>query len=153
MSCWSCYVQPSSELVIVQCASHLWYIGWSDITESVVTIRSPFYWYNTVWCVVLNGEDLSCYSNKIGSVSLRKCPYDHWLTNKAYLSTVTVTNICQSFTYKMAAKFNWHRYGTIYITVTLCIAVFSLSYVTFVASWCIVCCCFALNYTMCSSSA
>ena len=31
---------------------------------------------------------------------------------RAYLSTITVTNIYQSFTYKMAAKINWHRYGT-----------------------------------------
>jgi len=34
-------------------------------------------------------------------------------TNKAYLSDITVTNISQSFTYKMAAKINWRRYGTI----------------------------------------
>jgi len=31
------------------------------------------------------------------SVALRKCPYDHRLTNKAYLSAVTVTNIFRSF--------------------------------------------------------
>jgi len=68
--------------------------------------------YNTTQCVQSNGEDLSCYSNKIESVGLRKCPYDQWLTNKAYLSTTTVANISQSFTYKMAAKVNWHRYGT-----------------------------------------
>ena len=35
------------------------------------------------------------------------------LTNEAYLSAITVTNISQTFTYKMAAKINWHRYGTI----------------------------------------
>jgi len=51
-------------------------------------------------------------SNKIESVSLRKCPYDHRLTNKAYLSAVTMTNISQSFVYKMAAKINCHKYGT-----------------------------------------
>ena len=34
---------------------------------------------------------------KIESVGLRKCPCDHWLTNKAYLSAITVTNIAQSF--------------------------------------------------------
>ena len=33
-------------------------------------------------------------------------------TNKAYLSTIKVRHICKSFTYKMAAKLNWHRYGT-----------------------------------------
>ena len=31
---------------------------------------------------------------------------------KACLSTITVTNIYQSFTYKMAAKINWNRYET-----------------------------------------
>jgi len=34
------------------------------------------------------------------------------LTNEAYLSAITMTNIYKSFTYKMAAKLNWHRYGT-----------------------------------------
>jgi len=34
------------------------------------------------------------------------------LPDKAYLSAVTVTNISRSFTHKMAAKINWHRYGT-----------------------------------------
>jgi len=36
---------------------------------------------------------------KIESFSLRKCPHDHYLTNKAYLSAVTVTNISQEFFY------------------------------------------------------
>ena len=31
------------------------------------------------------------------SVSLRKCPYDHRLTSKAYLSAITATNISPSF--------------------------------------------------------
>jgi len=35
------------------------------------------------------------------------------LTNKAYLSGTTVTNISQSFTHKMAAKVNWHRWNEI----------------------------------------
>jgi len=73
----------------------------------MVTIRSPFCGYIAIQCVELNGEDSSCYSNKIESVSLRKC-----LANNAYLSAITVTNISKSFTYKMAAKTNWHRYGT-----------------------------------------
>ena len=33
-------------------------------------------------------------------------------TNKAYLSFITVTNIYEIFTYKMAAKINWHSYRT-----------------------------------------
>ena len=60
----------------------------------------------------LKGEDLWSCSHKIIPVSLRKCPNDHWLTNKAYLSAITVTIIFRSFTYKMAAKTGWHRYGT-----------------------------------------
>ena len=82
------------------------HIRWNDVTESIVTIRSPFCGYNMTQCVELNGEDLSCYSNETESVrpSLTKCPYDHWLTNKAYLSAITVTNIFLVFTYKMAAN-------------------------------------------------
>jgi len=61
---------------------------------------------------IKKNEDLSCYSNKIKSVSLKNCPYDHRLINKAYSSAVT--DISKSFTYKMAAaKINWHGYGTI----------------------------------------
>jgi len=63
--------------------------------------------YDTIWCVEINGEDLSCYSNKTESVTLRKCPYDHWLTNKAYLSTITVTNISQSY-----QPTNWQQKST-----------------------------------------
>ena len=55
------------------------------------------YWYNTIQCVELNVEDSPRHSNKTESVSLRKCPYDHRLTNKAYLSVITVTNIYQEF--------------------------------------------------------
>ena len=83
-----------------------------DVTESMVTMRSPCCGYNTTWCAELNGEDLSCYWNKIESVSLRKCPYDLRSGNKAYLSAIAATNVSPSFTYKMAAKINWHRYGT-----------------------------------------
>ena len=31
------------------------------------------------------------------------------IDNKSYLSTITVTDISQSFTYKMAAKTNWNK--------------------------------------------
>jgi len=34
------------------------------------------------------------------------------LANKAYLSIITVTNISQRFTDKMAATNGWHRYET-----------------------------------------
>jgi len=55
--------------------------------------------------VELKGEDLWSYSRKIElAVGLRKCPYDHSLTSKAYLSVITVTSIYSRFTHKMAAK-------------------------------------------------
>ena len=41
----------------------------------------------------LKGEDLWSYSRRIESVSSRKCPYDQYIANKAYLSAVTVTSI------------------------------------------------------------
>ena len=43
-----------------------------------------------------------------------------------HLSDITVTDIFQSFTYKVAAKINSHRYGTKlspYVIVTLCISI------------------------------
>ena len=89
----------------------------------MVTIRSPFCGYNTTSCVELKGEDLSRCSNKIESVSLRKCPHDHRITNNAYLSAITVTNISQSFTYKMAAKSTGIDMEQHYVTVTLCICI------------------------------
>jgi len=36
-----------------------------------------------------------------------------WSVIKAYLNAIRMTNISQSFTYKVAAKINWYRYGTI----------------------------------------
>jgi len=57
------------------------------------------------------GKDLSRYSNR-NLISLRKCPHDHQLTDKAYLSDIRVTDISKSFTYKVAAKTSWRRYGT-----------------------------------------
>jgi len=43
----------------------------SDVTESMVTIRSPCCGYNLAWCVELKGEDLWSYSPKTKSVSLQ----------------------------------------------------------------------------------
>jgi len=33
-----------------------------------------------------------------------KCLYDHCVANKAYFSAITMKNIYESFTHKMAAK-------------------------------------------------
>jgi len=51
-------------------------------------------------------EDLLRYSNKIESTDLRQWPYViNWLTKRRpILSDITVRNICESFTHKMAAK-------------------------------------------------
>jgi len=50
------------------------------------------------------------WSHKIETVTLRKYPYDHWLTNKAYLNAITVTSIFWTFACKMAVKTGWHIY-------------------------------------------
>ena len=34
---------------------------------------------------------------KTESITLRKWPYDYWLTNKTYLTAITVKNISKSF--------------------------------------------------------
>jgi len=56
-------------------------VGWSDVTESMATIRPPFCGYTCTRtmakCVELMGKDLSCCFNKIQSVGLWKCPCDH----------------------------------------------------------------------------
>ena len=43
------------------------------------------------------GKDLLPYSNKIESSDLRKCPHDHYLINKAYISGVTVRTFMRVF--------------------------------------------------------
>jgi len=43
------------------------------------------------------GKTLPFYSNKTGSGSLRKCPHDHRLTDKAHLSATTVTDVSREF--------------------------------------------------------
>jgi len=93
------------------------YIWWSDITESMATIRSSFCGYNTAYCVELMAEDFSCYLNNIQSAGLWKCLYDHLLVNKAYYSNISVKKTLITFTHNMAAKASWHRN---YVTVTLC---------------------------------
>ena len=47
---------------------------------------------------------------------------NHYLANKAYFSAITVKNIYESFTHKMATKASWHRNYvtlTLYITISL----------------------------------
>ena len=73
----------------------------------------------------MNGEDLSCYSNETESVSLRKCPYYHRLTDKAYF-----LKHCHGD--KQFSEFlptRWRQKSTgidleqNYVTVTLCISI------------------------------
>ena len=58
------------------------------------------------------GEDLPYYSNKIQQVSFKNVHVIIKLLTKRILIAIAVTNISKSFTYKMAAKTSWHRYGT-----------------------------------------
>jgi len=76
-----------------------------------------------VWWVELKGEDRPIWScsRKIESVTLRKCPHDHWLTNKAYLSAITVTSI-----FRVLPTRWWRKPAGIdternYVTVALCV--------------------------------
>ena len=78
--------------------------GSERYAQGAMTSQSLWSWYdrhfvgiNTTKCVELNGEDLSCYSKKLESVSLRKRPYDRWLTNNAYLSAIIVTKHLSEF--------------------------------------------------------
>jgi len=58
-----------------------------DYAQGEVTSRALWSRYNRHFvgktrhiyslCVELNGEDLSCYSNKIESVCFKKCLHDH----------------------------------------------------------------------------
>jgi len=54
---------------------------------------------NMSYCVKLTCEDLLHYSNKIGSVGLRKCSHYHCLE-----SNVTITNLLQSLPHIIAGK-------------------------------------------------
>ena len=73
-----------------------------NYTQGKVTSQNLWSWYDRHavgitwrWCVELKGEDLWSCSHKIESVSLRKCSYDHWLTNKSYLSAILdILDIC-----------------------------------------------------------
>ena len=94
------------------------YMGWSDVTESMATTRTPFCGYNMAQCVKLMGEYLSCYLSKTfdplvyGNVCM--------IINLPTRSILAISqwNIYQSFTHKMAAKTSWYWS---YVTVTLCI--------------------------------
>jgi len=44
------------------------YIGRSDVTQSMVTIRSPCCGYNLALCVELKGEDIWSYSTKLNQL-------------------------------------------------------------------------------------
>ena len=87
------------------------YRGWSNVAESVVTIRTPFCGYNTIWTRWVKWRRFIVLL-KLNWISLRKCPYDHWLTNKACMALLQWQTFLRVFTYKMAAKINWYRYGT-----------------------------------------
>jgi len=59
------------------------------------------------YCVKLNGEVLSRYSNKIESVALRKCLYYHYLTKKVMSQLQTFVRACPTSWWENS----WHRYS------------------------------------------
>jgi len=72
------------------------HIVWRHFTLCIhrVKWRHRVYGHDTIATFVgITRYNALSYSNKTESDSLRKCPYDHWFTNKAHWSAVTVTNI------------------------------------------------------------
>jgi len=72
---WSTWAMSWETLCKLRCFVHLYIssnIGWSDVTESMATIRSPFCGYIMSYCVEFSGEDFSCYLNSIQSVGFTK---------------------------------------------------------------------------------
>jgi len=65
-------------------------------------------------CGVKKRRFIVLFKSKFNPLVYKKCLY----ANKAYFSDITVSNISQSLTHKMAAKASWCRN---YVTVTLCI--------------------------------
>jgi len=87
----------------------------------MVTIRSPFCGYHTIGRVELNDEDSSCYSDKSKSVSLRKCPHNHLLNNKAYLSAHSDKHLSDFLPTRWRQKSTGIDMEQNYVTVTVCI--------------------------------
>jgi len=98
---------PLAVLSLLWHSSSVLYSGWSDVTESMITTLTPFCGYNMMKVRrVKRRRSIVVFPNKIEPVTLRKCRYDPWLTDRAYLIAITVTDISQSFTYTTAAKIN-----------------------------------------------
>jgi len=70
---------------------------YGEVTSQSLWSRYDRHFVGITRYTALRGEDSSCYWNKIESVSLRKCPHDHRLTNRVYLCAITVASISQSF--------------------------------------------------------
>jgi len=77
-------------------------------------------------CGVKRRRFIALFGYKLNQFDLRKYPHSHRLTNQAYTSDITVTEISRHFTYKMAAKHGGHRM-TWERTVTACIYALSSS--------------------------
>jgi len=80
-----------------------------------VTSQSLWSWYDCHFvgitrykCVELNGENLLYYSNKIEPVKKMSI----WSLTKRIWALLQWQTFLGVITYKMAAKTNWHRYGT-----------------------------------------
>ena len=58
---------------------------------------------------------------KFNQLVYEKCPYDHWLTNKAYLSAITVTNFIRVLPTRWRQKSTGIDMKQNYVTITLCI--------------------------------
>ena len=98
-----------------------WYIGWNNVTASMVTIRSPFCGYNLAWCVELTGEVSPYYWNKIQPVCLRKLSTWSLIYRKSVLKWQQSNNISNSLPTRWRRKPANIDMERNYVTVTLCI--------------------------------
>jgi len=77
----------------------LYTLGEATSQQSVYTIS--MLWGNTAYCVILSGEDLSRYSNKIPSAGLKKMSVLSLFYSEG---AVAITDIWQSLPHIMAEK-------------------------------------------------
>jgi len=67
----------------------------SEVTNKIYWVKWRHFVGITRYNIELNDKDLSCYSNKTESVSLRKCPHDHWFRQSSYLHNGSKTQLAQ----------------------------------------------------------
>jgi len=122
---FSCLYSSLSSLSSSVCYWHLFeaLYTWGEVTPQSLWPRYDRHFVGITRYNALesNGEDYSCYSNRIESVSLRKCPFIITDLPSYQQSVFKWQTFVRVFTYKMAAKSTGEDMEQNYVTVTLCI--------------------------------